>query len=104
MAIVNGNTVAKAAKAVKSVVNTVFGRDVVVLDESAEKAPTAPGQIRVLRNYRGFTASAPGRKADLMGQNVVDLEALGLVPVGELSELIAQLTQLRTDLEASDIR
>lgn len=82
----------------KSVVDAVFERDVLVLDETEADAPAAPGQIRVMRNYRGHTAKGPGRKNPLLGQTVVDLSALGLVTLDDVPNLIARLSALQSDL------
>lgn len=96
MAVVFGKS-AKAASG-KSVVETVFDRPAVVLDETAADAASAPGQVRVITNYRGFTKAGPGRKNALLGQTVVDLAALATIPMSDLPGLIAHLEQLQGEL------
>lgn len=96
MAVVFGKQ--SAQNAAKSVVDTVFARETVVLDESEGDAAAATGQIRVIQNYRGHTAKGPGRKNAMLGQTVVDLSALSIVALSDMPNLIARLTALQTEL------
>ena len=96
MAVVFGNT--GKASAAKSVVDSVFERPTVVLDEAEANAEAAAGQVRVITNYRGFTAKGPGRKHALLGQTVVDLSALATVSMADLPNLIERLQSLQTEL------
>lgn len=96
MAVVFGKT--NAAQAAQSVVDAVFERDTMVLDESEADAPTASGHIRVIQNYRGFTSKGPGRKNALLGQTVVDLSALATIPLSDVPNLIERLQTLSTEL------
>lgn len=96
MAIVFGK--ASAASAAKSVVDAVFERATVVLDETEANAVSTTGQVRVITNYRGHTAKGPGRKNALMGQTVLDFSALATISMADLPNLIARLESLQTEL------
>lgn len=97
MAVVFGkaNTQARTA----SVVDAIFDRDVGVYSETDGDAPAANGSIRVIQNYRGHTAKGPGRKNAMLGRTVVDLSALGAIPLSELPRAIERLTALQAELD-----
>jgi hypothetical protein len=96
MAVVFGKQ--NAQSAAKSVVDTVFARETVVLDESEGDAAPATGQIRVITNYRGYTSKGPGRKNAMLGQTVIDLSALSVIALSDMPNLIARLTALQAEL------
>lgn len=87
----------------KSVVEQVFARDVVVLDESAEEVKTPTGQLAVVKNFRGFTTKHPGRKNANVGQTMVSLAALEMVPVSDLASLAENLLKLAQELKDAQL-
>lgn len=99
MAIVFGKT--GNTGSTRSVVDEVFNRDTVVLDETDGEAKTPAGHLAVIRNYRGHTAKSPGRKNPNMGQTMLSLSSLGMVPVTELSRLVERLRTLQGELEST---
>lgn len=98
MAIVFGKASAKGSV---SVVDAVFNRDVAVFSETEGDAPRTTGSIRVIQDYRGHTKAGPGRKNPMLGQTVIDLSALGMLPLSELPRAIERLTALQAELAAT---
>lgn len=96
MAIVFGRAKSELRKV--SVVDAVFDKDVCVYSESEADAPAASGAIRVIEDFRGHTKNGPGRKNPLLGQRVLDLSALGMIPLDELPRAIERLTALNAEL------
>lgn len=96
MAVIFGKT--SGTSNAKSVVDAVFERPIVVLDETEADAASATGQVRVVTNYRGHTKTGPGRKNGMLGQTIVDLSALATISMADLPNLVARLTALQTEL------
>lgn len=82
-----------------SLAKEVFAKDIMVSEETETDAPANPGGLRVIRDFRGHTKKGPGRKNALMGQTVLDMTALAILPVTDLPVVIAELTRLNKELE-----
>lgn len=99
MAIVFGVT--NSGSNARSAVDELFDRDTIVLDETEVEAKVPAGHVAVIRNYRGYTAKSPGRKNVNLGQNMLNFNALGVVPLTDLPRLVERLKALQSELETA---
>lgn len=97
MAVVFGKVDTQARSG--SVVDAIFNKDVGVYSEKEADAPAANGSIRVIQDFRGHTKAGPGRKNAMLGRTVLDLSAMGTIPLSELPRAIERLTALKAELD-----